>query len=52
MHYWLFIFSITNRNRSCQIDSKLWSKIEEVDPTYDSDASEDGADDGDDLSVR
>ncbi|XP_052138871.1 serine/threonine-protein kinase STY46 isoform X2 [Oryza sativa Japonica Group] len=26
--------------------------IEEVDPTYDSDASEDGADDGDDLSVR
>jgi UTP:GlnB (protein PII) uridylyltransferase len=23
-----------------------------VDPTYDSDASEDGADDGDDLSVR
>ncbi|KAL6906119.1 hypothetical protein ACP4OV_003720 [Aristida adscensionis] len=27
-------------------------RIEDMDPTYDSDASEEGADDGDDLSVR
>jgi hypothetical protein len=47
----LFIFSITDRNGSC-IDSALWSKLQDAGPSYDSDASEEGADDGDDLSVR
>lgn len=45
-------FSITNRDWSCRIDSKLWSKIEDADQAYDSDASDEGDDDGDDLSVR
>jgi hypothetical protein len=45
-------FNLTIRIWSRGIDYKFWLKIEDMDSAYDSDASDEGADDGDELSVR